>query len=92
MMVAIWGLDEAISFCKLNAFKYKMRVGTKPNETIDQDLKKEKWYLDKMNELMELRILTTSMGIDAIEAINNISKRSLKEANDLVLDYMKHMM
>lgn len=51
MMVSIWGVEKTISFCEMNAFKYRMRVGTKPDNSIEQDLKKEKWYLDKANEL-----------------------------------------
>ena len=49
MMIKIWGVDETISFCKLNAFKYRMRIGNK--ETSSDDIKKEKWYLDKVKEL-----------------------------------------
>ena len=26
MMIRIWGIKETISFCKLNAFKYRMRA------------------------------------------------------------------
>lgn len=51
MMERIFGLDETIAFCKLNAFKYRQRMGTKPGTPVDQDLKKEQWYLDKMAEL-----------------------------------------
>ena len=29
MMVDIWGTEAVINFCKLNAFKYRMRMGTK---------------------------------------------------------------
>ena len=31
MMIRIWGIQETISFCKLNAFKYRMRAGHKDN-------------------------------------------------------------
>ena len=31
MMIRIWGTQETISFCKLNAFKYRMRAGHKDN-------------------------------------------------------------
>jgi hypothetical protein len=51
MMVNIWGPEETKIFCKLNAFKYRMRMGTKPTSPIDEDLKKEQWYLKKMKEL-----------------------------------------
>ena len=36
----------------MTAFKYRMRMGTKLGNTIEQDLKKEKWYLDKKKELL----------------------------------------
>lgn len=51
MMIDIWGKDETAIFCKLNAFKYRMRMGTKPDNDIEQDINKEKWYLEKFNQL-----------------------------------------
>lgn len=51
MMIKIWGIKATIIFCELNAFKYRMRMGTKPNQSIKQDIKKEKWYLKKADEL-----------------------------------------
>lgn len=52
MMERIWGPEETAIFCKLNAFKYRMRLGTKPTSDIQEDLKKEKWYLEKYTELI----------------------------------------
>lgn len=54
MMVSIWGLSKTIDFCYMNAFKYRMRLGLKDN--IEQDLKKEKWYLDKAHELTKIHL------------------------------------
>ena len=51
MMVAIWGKEKVADFCEINAFKYRMRMGTKPDNAIEQDLKKEQWYLNKAKEL-----------------------------------------
>ena len=51
MMVDIYGTDKTIVFCEMNAFKYRMRLGTKPEQPIERDLQKEKWYLDKAEEL-----------------------------------------
>lgn len=51
MMVAIWGIEKAITFCIMNAFKYRMRLGLK--DAIEQDLAKEQWYLQKAKELAE---------------------------------------
>jgi hypothetical protein len=51
MMVDIWGIEKTISFCEMNAFKYKMRLGDKPNQPVEQDINKSKWYLDKAKEL-----------------------------------------
>jgi len=51
MMTRLFGVHETISFCKLNAFKYRMRAGTKPGESAEQDIRKEQWYLDKAKEL-----------------------------------------
>ena len=51
MMVRIWGKEKVADFCEINAFKYRMRMGTKPDNSIEQDLKKEQWYLNKAKEL-----------------------------------------
>jgi hypothetical protein len=53
MMVKIWGVEKTITFCEMNAFKYRMRMGTKPGNSTDQDLEKEFWYLKKANELKQ---------------------------------------
>lgn len=49
MMIKIWGEDKAFIFCELNAFKYRMRAGLKGD--FAEDLAKEQWYLNKMDEL-----------------------------------------
>ena len=51
MMERIYGTKDTIAFCEMNAFKYRMRLGTKPDNSIEQDLAKEKWYIDKAKEL-----------------------------------------
>jgi Protein of unknwon function (DUF3310) len=51
MMVDIWGIEKAIAFCEMSAFKYKMRMGDKPNQPLEQDLSKATWYLNKAKEL-----------------------------------------
>lgn len=51
MMERIFGKEETAIFCKLNAFKYRMRAGTKPNQSAEKDLNKEQWYLNKKKEL-----------------------------------------
>lgn len=51
MMERIWGPKLTSIWCLMTAFKYRMRMGTKPNNSIEQDLAKEKWYLDKSQEI-----------------------------------------
>ena len=51
MIEAIWGTEKAAIWCEITAFKYRMRMGTKPDNDIAQDIKKEKWYLNKFKEL-----------------------------------------
>ena len=50
MIERIWGIDAVIQWCEITAFKYRMRVGTKPGNSIEQDLNKEQWYLNKAKE------------------------------------------
>ena len=51
MIEAIWGTEKAAIWCEITAFKYRMRMGTKPDNDITQDISKEKWYLNKFKEL-----------------------------------------
>lgn len=49
MMEAIWGREKTRDWCIMTAFKYRMRLGMKDN--IDQDLAKERFYLDYAKQL-----------------------------------------
>ena len=49
MMVSIFGAQKVIDFCILTAFTYRMRLGHK--DDMKQELEKEKWYMDKAEEL-----------------------------------------
>jgi len=51
MMIDIWGKDAFIKHCEMTSFKYRMRVGTKPNEPIERDLSKAMWYESKAKQL-----------------------------------------
>lgn len=51
MMIDIWGVDKYIAHCEMCAFKYRMRLGEKPDQPIDRDLEKAKWYENKASEL-----------------------------------------
>lgn len=51
MMERIWGLENLIMFCEINAFKYRMRLGLK--DSMDQDFAKEQWYIKKAQQLRE---------------------------------------
>lgn len=53
MMQRIWGASATAQWCEMTAFKYRMRMGTKPSNPIQQDLEKELWYLRKAKELRE---------------------------------------
>ena len=49
MMIAVFWIEQTINYCIITAFKYRMRLGHK--DDIDQELEKEKWYLDKADQL-----------------------------------------
>ena len=51
MIERIWGAENAALWCEITAFKYRMRMGTKPGEDVTRDLNKEQWYLKKAKEL-----------------------------------------
>tara|TARA_R100001480_G_C4631914_1_gene168047 strand:- start:17 stop:256 length:240 start_codon:yes stop_codon:yes gene_type:complete len=51
MMKRIWGRKSFKEFCQMNAFKYRMRMGLKPNEPAERDLKKALIYEKKAQEV-----------------------------------------
>lgn len=51
MMIDIWGSENVAKYCEMNAFKYRMRVGLKPNQPIQQEIDKALWYENKAKEL-----------------------------------------
>jgi hypothetical protein len=51
MMLAIWGKEAFILHCEMSAFKYRQRLGLKPDQPIEQDLNKALWYENKAKEL-----------------------------------------
>ena len=60
MMEKIWGTRATMEWCKMTAYKYRMRMGTKPGENdtpeamknkLLEDFNKEQWYLKKADEL-----------------------------------------
>jgi len=52
MMERIWGITPTITFCEMNAFKYRMRAGIK-HDNPEEDLNKEAWYLVKAKALRD---------------------------------------
>ena len=53
MMRRIWGNAAVALWSEMTAFKYRMRVGEKPENPIEQDLNKETWYINKSKEYKE---------------------------------------
>jgi len=51
MMVAVWGKESTALHCEMCAFKYRLRMGEKPDQPIERDLEKVNWYLNKAAEL-----------------------------------------
>ncbi len=53
MMVSIWGKQSVMHHCEMTAFKYRMRIGNKKNQPIEQELTKANWYEAKAKELLK---------------------------------------
>lgn len=52
-MEMIFGIEETMTFCKLNAWKYRYRAADKNGS---EDIKKSDWYMRKYKELKEKRL------------------------------------
>jgi hypothetical protein len=50
-MVDIWGAENVAIHCEITAFKYMERLGAKPDQPIERDLAKARWYINKAEEL-----------------------------------------
>lgn len=48
-MEELFGKEAVITFCKLNAYKYKYRASLKGNAV--EDIKKARWYEDYAKKL-----------------------------------------
>ena len=61
-MLLLFGADEVMIFCKLNAWKYRARAMYKNQ---DEDMRKSDWYLKKYQELAKLsRLKLESMYLE----------------------------
>ena len=51
MMEKIYGTEQTALWCEMNAYKYAMRMGFKPEENVQQEINKRNWYLNKSKQL-----------------------------------------
>jgi len=51
MMEKIYGTELTAMWCEITAYKYAMRMGFKPTDSIQQEIDKRNWYLNKAKEL-----------------------------------------
>ena len=52
VMVAMFGVDAGIAFCKCNAYKYRFRAQAKNGA---EDIAKAEWYESKLIELLKIK-------------------------------------
>lgn len=52
VMVAMFGVDAVIAFCKCNAYKYRFRAQAKNGA---EDIAKAEWYESKLIELLKIK-------------------------------------
>lgn len=58
-----FGVKAVYWFCKLNAYKYRYRAGSKDGNTAEQDEAKALWY-DKKAEEMLLKHIAKNVGME----------------------------
>lgn len=52
VMIAMFGVDAVIAFCKCNAYKYRFRAQAKNGA---EDIAKAEWYESKLIELLKMK-------------------------------------
>lgn len=79
-VIRAWGLDK--SFALGNAIKYIARAGKKNGESVLDDLRKARWYLD--NEIAALEATQTSLPFPYMPPRTwSFTFRSYQDANDV---------
>lgn len=68
-MLSAKGIIKTLAFCELSVFKYNWRQGLKDNEC--QEIKKQIWYGDKQNDLLNDNIINNP---EALEIYNKIKE------------------
>ena len=53
MMVSIWGAEKYVAHCEMCAFKYRMRLGEKPDQPVERDLEKARWHEDMAKRIRD---------------------------------------
>ena len=53
MMVSIWGAEKYMAHCEMSAFGYRMRLGEKPDQPVERDLEKARWYEDMAKRIKD---------------------------------------
>ena len=53
MMKLLWGTEALILHCEMTEFKYRMRLGRKPDQPTDRDLQKALWYQERAKKLRD---------------------------------------
>lgn len=52
LMIELWGEDAYVLHCEMCAFKYRMRAGAKPEQSVERDIQKAEWY-EKMAQTLK---------------------------------------
>jgi hypothetical protein len=52
-MIDLYGKEKVALWCEMTAYKYDYRKGTKDGNSMEQELAKIRWYLDKAKELRQ---------------------------------------
>lgn len=73
---SIWGTRNTMIFCEITEFKYRMRLGKKEGQPLNQELKKANWY-SRAAEYLKNRLDTDNEVYEADEG--NPMKKSLKK-------------
>ena len=69
MMKRIWGEEAVMLWARMTAYKYRMRMGLKPENSIAQDLEKEKWYLNYAKKI-EKEVETKKIQVPVEKKLN----------------------
>lgn len=69
-MEQVYGTRSVLAFCECNVLKYRLRLGKKPEQTVERELTKARWY--EHAAAYYFKKIKAGDGIDGIDGLDDV--------------------